>query len=99
MNFNNSYFPRGIIEIEFGSSSSIENFTDTSTTELIERFSDSGSTSSRLSEILSGVSSSDSLDRRLNRNRILKARFFLFAYTFMWVGAFITGPITISPSE
>ena len=48
MNFNNSYFPRGIIEIEFGSSSSIENFTDTSTTELIERFSDSGSTRSKL---------------------------------------------------
>ena len=63
MNFNNSYFPRGIIEIEFGSSSSIENFTDTSTTELIERFSDSGSTRSKLLERLSEVSSSDSLDR------------------------------------
>ena len=61
--FNTSDLPARPPEVESTRSSSVENFTDASTTELIERFSDSGSTSSRLSERLSGVSSNDSLDR------------------------------------
>ena len=61
--FNTSDLPARPAEVESTRSSSVENFTDASTTELIERFSDSGSTSSRLSERLSGVSSNDSLDR------------------------------------